>query len=142
MAINDDTDSSGQALKSPYPDAKSRMSQGKGEMDQSEELCPAVESEKVETTKETTDLEGTNKDSKAPPTIEGNVKETIDLEGNAGSSSTTSNPSEEKDEELLLDRNIVDWDGPDDPTNPMNWRPWKVKAHIFIVSAITFIRYT
>lgn len=62
-----------------------------------------------------------------------------DLEANITRSSNTSNTNPEKGNEAV-DSNIVDWDGPDDPKNPMNWPAWKVKAHIFLISAITFIR--
>ncbi|KAH9909069.1 putative MFS transporter [Xylariomycetidae sp. FL2044] len=34
----------------------------------------------------------------------------------------------------IADPNIVDWDGPDDPTNPLNWSPSKKQIHIAIVS--------
>ena len=39
------------------------------------------------------------------------------------------------------DPNVVDWDGPDDPANPMNWsksRKWSV---VWLASALTFITY-
>jgi hypothetical protein len=36
--------------------------------------------------------------------------------------------------------NIVDWDGPDDPQNPMNWPSWKrllqvIFASVFLLTA-------
>lgn len=62
-----------------------------------------------------------------------------DLEANVSTSSHTS-VSHEKKDELARDPNIVDWDGPDDPKNPMNWPAWKIKAQVFLVSAITFVR--
>lgn len=62
-----------------------------------------------------------------------------DLEANTPISPLSSNINREKEREGE-DPNIVDWDGPEDPQNPMNWPAWKVKAHIFLVSAITFIR--
>jgi len=37
------------------------------------------------------------------------------------------------------DPNIVFWDGPDDPQNPMNWRPMKKWGTVTLVSAITFL---
>lgn len=42
-------------------------------------------------------------------------------------------------DETELDPNIVDWDGPDDPENPMNWPTWRKLVSVGIVSAITFI---
>jgi hypothetical protein len=31
--------------------------------------------------------------------------------------------------------NIVDWDGPDDPQNPMNWPSWKRLIQVIFASA-------
>ncbi|KAI6090747.1 major facilitator superfamily transporter [Hypoxylon rubiginosum] len=36
------------------------------------------------------------------------------------------------------DPNIVDWDGPDDPTNPQNWSDRKKWANVGALAAITF----
>ena len=44
-------------------------------------------------------------------------------------------------EEKPKDPNIVDWDGPDDPENPMNWSSKKKVTTIAIISAITFLSY-
>jgi len=41
--------------------------------------------------------------------------------------------------EKAPDPNIVDWDGPDDPSNPMNWPKSKREGHVVIVSVITLI---
>lgn len=38
------------------------------------------------------------------------------------------------------DVNIIDWDGPDDSENPLNWSAQRKTAAVAIVSAITFIR--
>ncbi|TVY36138.1 Efflux pump [Lachnellula subtilissima] len=35
--------------------------------------------------------------------------------------------------------NIIDWDGPDDPENPMNWPSSKRWTHIMLVSAANFL---
>lgn len=36
-----------------------------------------------------------------------------------------------------IDPNIVDWDGPDDPENPLNWpKAWRT-GHVVIVSILT-----
>lgn len=37
------------------------------------------------------------------------------------------------------DPDIVWWDGPDDPQNPMNWRDVKKWGTVTLVSAITFL---
>ncbi|KAF6224304.1 hypothetical protein HO133_010881 [Letharia lupina] len=66
------------------------------------------------------------------------VPKKADLEANVSASSQASG-RDQKSEDQVGDSNTVDWDGPDDPKNPMNWPAWKVKTHIFLVSAITFI---
>ena len=40
---------------------------------------------------------------------------------------------------LFKGPNVVDWDGPDDPANPMNWPTAKKVAAIGVVSLITFL---
>lgn len=45
------------------------------------------------------------------------------------------------DEAPERDPHAVDWNGPDDPENPMNWPFGRKAAAVGIVSAITFIRY-
>ncbi|CAI6099810.1 unnamed protein product [Clonostachys chloroleuca] len=37
------------------------------------------------------------------------------------------------------DPDVVDWDGPDDPKNPMNWPPQKKNTIVALISLITFI---
>lgn len=37
------------------------------------------------------------------------------------------------------DPNIVWWDGPDDPENPMNWKGWLKFSNCFVISAICFV---
>lgn len=39
------------------------------------------------------------------------------------------------------DPNIVDWDGPDDPENPMNWSRNKKITAIVIVAVLAFLSY-
>ena len=36
------------------------------------------------------------------------------------------------------DPNVVDWEGADDPKNPMNWPGWKIKMHVVFLSLVTF----
>jgi hypothetical protein len=38
-----------------------------------------------------------------------------------------------------VDPNVVDWDGPDDPENPMNWPAGRKWGAIAVVSGITFL---
>jgi hypothetical protein len=37
------------------------------------------------------------------------------------------------------DDDIVNWDGPDDPENPMNWPQRKRMGHVVMVSFITLV---
>ena len=67
------------------------------------------------------------------------INNSTDLEANVSRSSNTSDAQQKREDETA-DPNVVDWDGPDDPQNPLNWPTWKIKTHIFLVSAITFIR--
>ena len=43
------------------------------------------------------------------------------------------------EKEAAKDPNLVDWDGPDDPANPMNWPSAKKVTAIGIVSLITML---
>ena len=43
------------------------------------------------------------------------------------------------DEKALQDPNIVDWDGPDDPENPLNWSSSKKLVAMTIVSLVTML---
>lgn len=45
-------------------------------------------------------------------------------------------PSQEAD-----DPNIVSWDGPNDPDNPLNWSSGLKWSNIALVSAITFVTF-
>lgn len=64
-----------------------------------------------------------------------------DLEVGLPKSSSTSQTAVEVVEDPLADPNIVFWDGPDDPANPMNWSSRVKWSNIAVVSAITFITY-
>lgn len=43
------------------------------------------------------------------------------------------------EDQVAADPNIVNWDGPDDPANPMNWSSGKKITAIGIVSLITML---
>ncbi|KAF1843634.1 MFS general substrate transporter [Cucurbitaria berberidis CBS 394.84] len=60
-----------------------------------------------------------------------------DVEGGAkpGSISSTNEAEEEPDN----DPDVVDFDGPDDPENPLNWRATKKWGMVALISAITFL---
>jgi multidrug resistance protein len=53
--------------------------------------------------------------------------------------STTHRPETKDTEKESTDPNIVDWDGPDDPQNPLNWAPKKKWGIIACLSLITLI---
>lgn len=40
-------------------------------------------------------------------------------------------------DERVKDPNIVDWDGPDDPENPLNWSSFVRMMHVVLVSVFT-----
>ena len=75
-------------------------------------------------------------DGRGTPTSSSLEKE-IDLEAGHGiEESDRKEPGTTKTE---VDPNIVDWDGPDDPKNPINW-PEKLKwANVAVIAAITFL---
>lgn len=83
------------------------------------------------------------------PANDGTLKEAMvadaheghqDLEKNSADASTilTDDKSNGGDDEPEKDPNMVDWDGPDDPTNPMNWTTKKKWTIIGLISANTF----
>lgn len=44
-----------------------------------------------------------------------------------------------QDEEVPRDPNIVDWDGPDDPENPLNWTAKRKVTATVSIALITFL---
>ncbi|OAL43343.1 MFS general substrate transporter [Pyrenochaeta sp. DS3sAY3a] len=46
---------------------------------------------------------------------------------------------EAKDVTMVEDDNIVDWDGPNDPQNPMNWTVGKRYLHAVLISSIALV---
>jgi len=57
--------------------------------------------------------------------------------GEKGAAAGRSSVTEEEEGER--DPNIVTWDGPDDPTNPMNWTMRKKWSNIAVLSILTII---
>lgn len=39
------------------------------------------------------------------------------------------------------DPNVIDWDGPNDPANPINWSKSVRIGHMILISVITLIAY-
>lgn len=50
-------------------------------------------------------------------------------------------PDPAAEEKPVKDLNVVDWDGPEDPENPMNWPLRKKVTAIGIVSVLAFLSY-
>ena len=73
---------------------------------------------------------------KGTPTSSTLEKE-IDLE--AGHRSDNSDKKEPDINQTEVDLNIVDWDGPNDPQNPINWSEKLKWANVAVISSITFI---
>lgn len=62
-----------------------------------------------------------------------------DVEKSHSPGSLSSGDDDEIEEEVEQDPNIVDFDGPDDPENPMNWKASKKWGMVALISAITFL---
>ena len=147
-ALDGSSHASGEELPIPFHDARPDLESKTADADhkqpldlQGHEKCDVCASCGHVVTKAREQYKENNArqaDSNEGDQIENGVKHD-DLEANTSKSSEISDSSEEKNSDTV-NPNIVDWDGPEDPTNPMNWPAWKVKAHIFLVSAITFIR--
>ena len=65
-----------------------------------------------------------------------NLDEKIDLEAGHASEDSKKDPGTRSTE---VDPNIVDWDGPDDPKNPVNWSENLKWANVAVVASITFL---
>lgn len=54
---------------------------------------------------------------------------------------STSTAAEQTDDLAVRDPNIVDWDGPDDPANAMNWPLGQKAVAVATISLITLLTY-
>lgn len=54
---------------------------------------------------------------------------------------TNSDDGDQQQEEVPRDPNIVDWDGPDDPENPLNWTAKRKVTATISIALITFLTY-
>jgi hypothetical protein len=70
----------------------------------------------------------------------GDSQDAVDDLEHGSSRSTPVDNAEEKNS-TSNDPNIVDWDGPDDPTNPLNWPTKKKSIIVATISFITFLTY-
>ena len=79
-----------------------------------------------------------NESSDSEKKISDSLKEK-DLEsGDYSTSNVDKNAAEEQPAEPV-DPNIVDWDGPNDPENPLNWSEKKKWGTIAVLASITFL---
>jgi hypothetical protein len=62
-----------------------------------------------------------------------------DVEKQHGHPGEAADATSDGGEERQSNPNIVNWDGPDDPENPMNWPLSKKAGAICIISLITFL---
>ena len=70
-------------------------------------------------------------------TASSSLEKEVDLE--AGNGSEDSYKKEPDPMKPGGDPNIVDWDGPDDPKNPINWSEKLKWANIAVIASITFL---
>jgi hypothetical protein len=71
-----------------------------------------------------------------PPSPSPQLQSGSDPDLEAGSSDPGRH--DEKNMDSDADPNIVSWDGPDDPENPLNWPPWKKGITILCTSLMAF----
>jgi hypothetical protein len=50
-------------------------------------------------------------------------------------------PASEEQKQIPIDPNIVNWDGPDDPENPLNWTPKRKLGATMSIALITLLTY-
>ena len=66
-------------------------------------------------------------------------KETAKIDLEAGDRSYSSSKKEPDTAQTEVDPNIVDWDGPDDPANPMNWSASLKWGNVAVIAVVTFL---
>lgn len=155
--INDGSVPFDKELRSPQEDAKSNSDFKDGESDARQETNPEKHEGPIQDVDSEVGGEKTSRGHDDDNSFEADkadsehkvdsissdgielITKKADLEANVSASFDRSGLDQEK-EDQAADPNVVDWDGPEDPKNPMNWPAWKIKTHIFLVSAITFIR--
>ena len=65
------------------------------------------------------------------------LEQEVDLE--AGHHSEDFNKKESDTDQIEVDPDLVDWDGPNDPKNPVNWSEKLKWANIAVIASITFL---
>lgn len=66
---------------------------------------------------------------------------TADVEKGSSLSAGPGSIHNDSDSPAPADPNIVTWDGPEDPANPMNWSKKKKVLNVATVSMVTFLTY-
>jgi hypothetical protein len=61
----------------------------------------------------------------------------VDLESGSkdGHLDRLSSKPNQKTSDQATKNNVVDWDGPEDPQNPLNWPAWKRMTQVVLASA-------
>jgi hypothetical protein len=80
----------------------------------------------------------TSTQTHAPGGGERNMAAAMETDVEKGAEAGTIHSTHELDE-TRSDPNVVDFDGPDDMENPMNWKASKKWGMVMLVSAITFL---
>ncbi len=65
----------------------------------------------------------------------------VDLEAGNRRSSSSSKTEVKAAEQAVSDPNIVNWDGSDDPQNPMNWSAKLKWGNVAVIASITFLTW-
>lgn len=80
------------------------------------------------------------------PTDQPHASSNLDVEKGVQSAALSTNSDDgtlggDTAPEAQRDPDIVDWDGPDDPENPLNWPQRKKYTLIFILAMVTLVTY-
>lgn len=84
-------------------------------------------------------IHGEQSSSRAATEVE--PERELELEAGAQRRLSTGKEVAEAQPAELVDPNVVSWDGPDDPSNPVNWSEKLKWSNIAVISAITFLTY-
>ncbi len=91
----------------------------------------------MDVTKEVAETHDRKSSSSSSATAE---RADVEAQGATASKDDTGSLDKEKtDEQADNDPNVVDWDGSDDPENPLNWPSWRKVTTLGVVSFIPFL---
>ena len=70
-----------------------------------------------------------------------NIKNSTDDDLESGSGEVVKPDVEKADDSARspVDPNVVDWHGPSDPANPLNWPKYMRIGHVVLISMITLV---